>query len=61
MIERTWSDLQANALISNQPDEGTACGFGDLPSSGPLPPHLVVKKENGTLSTLALIVDMELK
>uniref|UniRef100_A0A3Q1HMM1 RNA helicase n=1 Tax=Anabas testudineus TaxID=64144 RepID=A0A3Q1HMM1_ANATE len=27
---------------------GGDCGFGNLPSSGPLPPHLVVKTEKGT-------------
>ncbi|XP_056911803.1 ATP-dependent RNA helicase A isoform X2 [Takifugu flavidus] len=39
--------VPVNAPCSNQSDEGAGDGFGDLPSSGPLPPHLVVKKEQG--------------
>lgn len=39
---------------AEQPDggEGGGGGFGNLPSSGPLPPHLVVKKEQGIIYTL---------
>uniref|UniRef100_I3IUS8 RNA helicase n=2 Tax=Oreochromis niloticus TaxID=8128 RepID=I3IUS8_ORENI len=33
--------------IADQPDAAGDAGFGNLPSSGPLPPHLVVKAEQG--------------
>ncbi|XP_035771825.1 ATP-dependent RNA helicase A [Neolamprologus brichardi] len=39
--------LGASAPIADQPDAAGDSGFGNLPSSGPLPPHLVVKAEQG--------------
>lgn len=45
---------QASAPIADQPDAAADAGFGNLPSSGPLPPHLVVKAEQGTGSMVAL-------
>lgn len=45
---------QASAPIADQPDAPGEAGFGNLPSSGPLPPHLVVKAEQGTGSMVAL-------
>lgn len=40
---------QVGALEADRPDGGGGDdgGFGNLPSSGPLPPHLVVKIEKG--------------
>uniref|UniRef100_A0A3Q3MY32 RNA helicase n=1 Tax=Mastacembelus armatus TaxID=205130 RepID=A0A3Q3MY32_9TELE len=37
------AEVPVSAPADDQPDGGEGGGFGNLPSSGPLPPHLVVK------------------
>lgn len=40
------------ASVPDVPDGGGGAegsGFGTLPASGPLPPHLIVKQENGMM------------
>uniref|UniRef100_A0A3Q2ZCQ8 RNA helicase n=1 Tax=Hippocampus comes TaxID=109280 RepID=A0A3Q2ZCQ8_HIPCM len=47
MGEMSAAEVPALGVSSDQADVGAKALFGNLPSGGPLPPHLVVKAEQG--------------